>query len=269
MKNFKTFLKENLEYIGNCIDTVDELQLWDATEMEQMIENSEHIDFNKILSSLPQYFQKMFTKFNTNRLSAGINKEEGIVWIYDEAKDIHYFFKKNNNEELNYIIKDINYKFAYHVTKKQRINNILKMGLLINQKSNYTESWIENYYEKIRPIFVSFEFPWVNNLKKDDIVLKIDVSGLDLWADFPSLANYGFYFEENGDIWIEEPSYSEKSSDAQKLGLKYPKLNWKKMVKNYNKYKKEHYDCIFLTKTAAILQNIPPERIKIIENEKF
>ena len=78
----------NLSYIGNCIDTVDDMCIWDATEMAQLIENSKPISKEKIIKMFPKEFVG-----NINQMEAG--NLNNIYWIHDWVKDIHYFFERN------------------------------------------------------------------------------------------------------------------------------------------------------------------------------
>lgn len=78
----------NLSYIGNCIDTVDDMCIWDATQMAQLIENSEPIRKDKISQLFPKEFLG-----DISLVEAG--SFEDIYWIHDLEKDIHYFFESS------------------------------------------------------------------------------------------------------------------------------------------------------------------------------
>ena len=82
------------EYIGDCLSTVDELKMWDATEMAQFIENSKSINVLKFLPFINDAFTTLKNKIkkNPNKFEAG--KLKNIVYVYDTVKDIHYFWKK-------------------------------------------------------------------------------------------------------------------------------------------------------------------------------
>ena len=85
------YKKAQYEYIGDCRDTVDELEMWDATEMAQTIENSNLIDPQTIIPFINDYFGEKISA-NPNNFEAG--EFQNIVWIYDLTIDIHYFFGK-------------------------------------------------------------------------------------------------------------------------------------------------------------------------------
>ena len=81
------------EYLGDCISTVDEYDLWDATEMAYLIENSTPCDARQLMST-PFVFDELKTKFKNDPddFDCGIN--ENIVWLHDLDDDIHYFYKR-------------------------------------------------------------------------------------------------------------------------------------------------------------------------------
>jgi hypothetical protein len=81
----------NYVYLGNCITTVDDSCIWDATEMAQLIENSEDFDIHGIYPFLSNKLKKK-VKNNLSTFSCGINHD--IVWVYDSMDDIHYFYQK-------------------------------------------------------------------------------------------------------------------------------------------------------------------------------
>ena len=78
------------QYLGNCIDTIDVYQYWDATEMAQMIENSESYDIQKILSFLTDYIKLKYQN-TPGVFECGIYND--IVWVYDADDDMHYFYQ--------------------------------------------------------------------------------------------------------------------------------------------------------------------------------
>lgn len=142
---------------------------------------------------------------------------------------------------------------AYHTTSKDRLDSILKDGLKINSKENFSVgslSWMKTAYKMI-PIFVSFE-----PMKyKDDnsIFLEIDISGIDLVADIPSLVENGAYVEENY-IWFEMgQNIIDPVNDPEQIFFR-------ELIDPYNRYCKK---AIKVTKTAAIMEDIPPSKIKV------
>jgi hypothetical protein len=82
----------SLNYIGTCISTVDEACLWDATEMAQMLENSEPADVTDVLNRInPNTLEQL--NLDVNNLTEAGNYNY-IWWVYDDSKDIHYFFEE-------------------------------------------------------------------------------------------------------------------------------------------------------------------------------
>lgn len=79
----------DLQYLGNCISTVDDSCIWDATEMAQLIENSEPFDTYRLL--LNNIDQDIKDKIVDHYIDTGINGD--IIWLYNEDEDIHYFWR--------------------------------------------------------------------------------------------------------------------------------------------------------------------------------
>jgi len=82
----------NYKYLGTCISTIDDSCMWDATEMAQLIENSDGFDIYGIYPFLSNEL-KHKVENNPSAIKCGINND--IVWIYDSTEDIHYFYKKS------------------------------------------------------------------------------------------------------------------------------------------------------------------------------
>jgi len=145
--------------------------------------------------------------------------------------------------------------FAYHSTSANNVEAVLSQGLKINQpwgKSEGAKAIIEDIYG-LKPIFISF-FP--DYLKKgSDVTFIIDVSGLPLVADAPSIYDNGAFYGEQG-MWFE----GNEPSELKDVIDKYGEIFYKDMLSP------EHpvcQACIRLTNTAAIMQNIEPERISL------
>jgi len=83
---------ENYEYLGTCISTVDDSCMWDATEMAQLIENSDKFDIYGVYPFLSNEL-KQKVENNPSTIECGVNND--IVWVYDTIEDIHYFYKKS------------------------------------------------------------------------------------------------------------------------------------------------------------------------------
>ena len=78
------------QYIGTCISTVDDLCMWDATEMAQLIDNSEPFDIGNIL---PFVNQELKNKIYDTPSNFDCGKLKNIAWIYDFDDDMHYFYE--------------------------------------------------------------------------------------------------------------------------------------------------------------------------------
>jgi hypothetical protein len=72
-------------YLGDCKSTVDVDKMWDATQMAQLIEESEPLDFEGIKAIIPTV---------TGPFDGGFHVATGIYWVYDREADTHYFYVK-------------------------------------------------------------------------------------------------------------------------------------------------------------------------------
>ncbi|MCK9435203.1 MAG: hypothetical protein M0R32_10410 [Candidatus Cloacimonetes bacterium] len=146
----------------------------------------------------------------------------------------------------------------YHNTSAENDFLIARGGLKINQEWGKTigaQSDIEKIYG-MRPVFLSLTPERFKGSR--DITLAIEVSGLELVADIPSLYDKGGYYDDNGMWWEEE-------------GVPLPLLDY------VDEDGYIPYDfmldpnapvckaCIALTGTAACLESIAPERITILK----
>jgi hypothetical protein len=82
----------SLNYIGTCATTVDDACLWDATEMAQMIENSEPADIRDVLKRISPDSKAMLN-FDIHNITEAGNYNY-IWWLYDDSNDTHYFFEE-------------------------------------------------------------------------------------------------------------------------------------------------------------------------------
>lgn len=83
-------------YFGDCRNTVDKDNLWDATQMAGVIRDSSFYDLKNVVNKIHNG-QRKIPKILLSRLSrgdvvCGINVRQRILWIYDSQTDIHYFF---------------------------------------------------------------------------------------------------------------------------------------------------------------------------------
>jgi hypothetical protein len=144
----------------------------------------------------------------------------------------------------------------YHATTPANARDILASGLKAGtEESAYTDehaAWADQFYG-IRPIFLS-----VQKGKYAGIPLLVDVSGPELVADLAGLADLGDqppYMEDGEMVWedgIGPPELSSISSDGA-ISIADLLAPGSESVKA----------AIAATGTAAVLQDIPSERIKI------
>ena len=85
-------MSQSYSYIGNCIDTVDSLRMWDATEMAQVIENSDSYNIKNLFPFIEESMKQRILK-NPENFESG--RYGTIVWFYDFEPDIHYFFREH------------------------------------------------------------------------------------------------------------------------------------------------------------------------------
>lgn len=149
------------------------------------------------------------------------------------------------------------YKIMYHHTSKENDFLIEQHGLRINQEWGKTmdaQSDIERIYG-MRPIFLSIE-----PLKfkgQNDITFEVNVSGLDLVADIPSLYDHGAYYADDGMWWEEDSTPFEFMDYIDENGMIY----FEDLLTPDNPLVDV---CISKTKTAACENSIEPQRLRII-----
>jgi hypothetical protein len=147
---------------------------------------------------------------------------------------------------------------AYHSTDPKNVPRIQQDGLLTGQESAHTTggAWADEHYGT-RPIYVSMQ-----KGKYEGQPLAIDVSDLEVVADLPGLVDAGAMIEEEGLYWEEgyEPQGLESLVDED--GMIY----FEDLVDPSHPASQF---AIELTGTAAVLENIPPDRIQLIESKKM
>lgn len=102
------------------------------------------------------------------------------------------------------------YDVMFHTTGPHFVDSILERGLMPQRGGGFTteygEAELSKYYPS-RPLFLGVE-PWgAYRERTDDVVLRIDVEGLPLAADIPSVVeavglNYGLLLLDSHD-WPE------------------------------------------------------------------
>lgn len=143
---------------------------------------------------------------------------------------------------------------VFHRTTRDRLPNILKEGLKINQLNNITSDVgsynLELAYRKI-PIFVSFSSKLYPIKNQNHVLLEIDFDfDMEYSADIGFLVEKGAYLEESGFYFDIGSEGFERGFDDE---YTYDCLN----------EDPEREDFIQLTKTFAIMENVPIEKIRI------
>ena len=94
------------EYFGDCKNTVDKDNIWDASQMAQFIETCQIVDINMVIDKLyrgdrnmPVKFQKQIQRLQQiNKLNdlgevvCALDDHQKIMFIYLNKYDPHYFF---------------------------------------------------------------------------------------------------------------------------------------------------------------------------------
>jgi hypothetical protein len=144
----------------------------------------------------------------------------------------------------------------YHATTPANARDILASGLKAGtEESAYTDehaAWADQFYG-VRPIFLSAQ-----KGKYAGIPLLVDISGSELVADLAEVADLGDeppYMEGGEMIWDDGIGPVELSSISSDGAVRIADL----LVPGSKSVKV----AIAATGTAAVLQDIPPERIKI------
>ena len=102
-------------------------------------------------------------------------------------KLIEYLFENGDGDGKN---------IWYHTTSRENAKKILRGGLRINPsgigKSQASLDWMDSIYG-MTPVFLSRELGAYRN----GVVLKVNVEGLKLVADVPSLTDWGAQVTED------------------------------------------------------------------------
>lgn len=158
----------------------------------------------------------------------------------------------------HYINENINTDIWYHTTSPASIDSIMKYGLKVNSpfnKSLSSQSFVKEIYG-LNPIYVSKE----EGRYKNGVILAVDVSGLPLTTDIPTLISdyYAQLGESLDHIWFEEDYTPFELFDfVDRNGAIY----FEDLLDPNSPITKAMID---LTGTAAIMQDISPDKIKII-----
>ena len=102
--SMSSYIPDKLYYFGNCKDTVDVDEMWDANEMNQVLMDSDLLPTLSIIdniqngdrnipSDLKSWINKNQDKLDdTLEIVCGINTYQHIAFIYVSKLDTHFFF---------------------------------------------------------------------------------------------------------------------------------------------------------------------------------
>ena len=149
---------------------------------------------------------------------------------------------------------------VYHVTTKANwLLHIQTEGLKTDQEPNFTFSastYIKDLYGII-PIFVSLTNPlqkkgYYTN-KHKEVILSFQIEKKDLFGDLPTLVDHGLYLNtENDEGWFKKtPKLLQSFVDDNEI-FSLNELIFDPLLR---------LNVVKLTKTAAILKNIEPNKI--------
>lgn len=149
--------------------------------------------------------------------------------------------------------------FWYHTTSPENVEYIMANGLKINSangKSRGSLDWMKEAYGGVIPIFLSK----ASGRYKNGIVLKVDVGGLPMVADMPGLIDFGGLLteDENG-MWFEEESTPEEFWDI--VDPSSGEIDFKELRTTGSSASEA---AIKVTGTCAIMEDISPDRIKVV-----
>jgi len=161
-----------------------------------------------------------------------------------------------------YLKENIGREIWYHLTTSDRAEIIGREGLKINQETCLTTKagkWVYQFYGTC-PIYLSLE-PYIKRKElpewnlEDAVLFEVDVTGMSLTADLQSLIDKGAIVDQDLEtLWWkedEEPEILKYFLDDGAIEI-FDLLNDPEIINA----------AIQTTKTAAIRESIPPERIE-------
>jgi tRNA nucleotidyltransferase/poly(A) polymerase len=186
-----------------------------------------------------------------------------IIAFYELGiKNIPVVFVRKEIKNINESVGKIVDNKMYHCTNPKNIDLILKNGLMINQTSTYTIGHTKDLIKRIygvNPIFLSTTL--YTEYCENAAVFEVDVTGLELYTDVPSLMDHGALVDQNG-FWFEDTSepapwylFAETGNDSGEFSYDEIFDNREDML----------LGSIKTTGTAACLQNIPPNKIILVD----
>lgn len=168
-----------------------------------------------------------------------------------------------------YLNEEVESNIWYHTTSKGSLQSIKEGGLKINSPFNYSagsKGFVRDIYG-MNPIYLSKE----QEAYKGDVVLSVDTSGLPLVVDVPTIiGKFGAYLTRDrkgikfdlNDLYFHKELYNFlTTSDIE--GFKGSGLVPYDRLLNPNDPIAK--GIINISKTAAVMQDIPSDKIKIIK----
>ena len=160
------------------------------------------------------------------------------------------------NPVVTKLLKMAQGETMYHVTETKNVATIMQQGLTPGAEGGFTDAgtWADAFYGG-RPVYLAYS-PWelakenqaFNRL--DYTILQVNVNGLKLMADLPSLVDTGGQIDGDEIWWEEGPGYIESDEGAVSL---HDLVSDPTIVD----------EAISWTQTAATLDHIDPSRIAV------
>jgi hypothetical protein len=150
----------------------------------------------------------------------------------------------------------------YHTTlQPQNAESIETNGLIGGEHENIgfsmSSNWVNSVYG-VRPVYLSINPNDGGSRRYEGIVFEVDVSGIDLLPDLPTLVDYGAYVEEGEGLYWEDGTAPRELRNFLDDGML-----WFDDILMLGSPAAQAI--INFTKTAVSLESIPPERIKRIK----
>lgn len=148
----------------------------------------------------------------------------------------------------------------YHTSDIDSINIINSLGLVVGKKTGgfSNVSWADKFYG-IRPIYLS-QYPWAQNYP-GKFTIEVNVSGLQLWPDLPSLVDSGAEPTLHGKlIWDNATPSGPRWARFKEL-LINRNARLEVQISDLLSDKELALAAIDLTGTAVVMNDISPERI--------
>ena len=147
----------------------------------------------------------------------------------------------------------------YHSTPPWQAEAIEANGLKISSGGigfSLAGTWADEIYGT-RPIYLSAKPGQASEREYEGTIFEVEVTGLQLYPDLPTLVDYGAYVEEEGVYWEHEAEPKEMT----------PLVDGDGMIYFEDLLTPGHPTAaavINLTGTAVSLEDISPDRIKRI-----